>query len=106
MRVLLDESLPHALKKELVGHEVKTVREMNWNGIKNGSLLALAELLFDVFVTPDRSMQYQQNLNKFKIAIVVIKTRQTKMPVLRPAVPAILNVLASIAPGELKEVDT
>jgi hypothetical protein len=66
MRVLLDESLPRGLRKGLLGHEVKTVGDMNWRSIKNGSLLALAEPLFDVLITADRNMQYQQNLAKFK----------------------------------------
>jgi hypothetical protein len=78
---------------------------MGWASIKNGALLALAEPLFDVLITADRNMQYQQNLAKFKIAVIVIKTPDTTLPTLLPSVPEILNVLASIAPGELKEVD-
>jgi len=62
MRILLDESLPRRLKTEFVGHEVATVAERGWSGVKNGELLTLAAERFDVFVTADQNLQYQQNL--------------------------------------------
>jgi hypothetical protein len=60
MRVLLDECVPRALRKELPGHEVKTVAEAGWAGVKNGELLELAARQFDVFLTVDRNLEYQQ----------------------------------------------
>lgn len=63
MKILLDECTPRILKRRLSGFEVATVQEMNWAGIKNGELLALAEDQFDVFITTDRNLRYQQKLS-------------------------------------------
>lgn len=65
MRVLLDECVPRALGKELVGHDVRTVTEAGWEGMKNGELLQLAAGLFDVLLTVDRNLEYQQNFAAF-----------------------------------------
>ena len=62
MRLLLDESVPARLRQALPNHEVKTVVEMGWGGIKNGNLLALAAASFDAFITVDKNLPYQQNL--------------------------------------------
>ena len=62
MRILLDESLPIELRSEIAGHEVRYVREMGWSGLKNGELLMQAAALFDVVVTADQNLEYQQNL--------------------------------------------
>lgn len=59
MKILLDECLPRRIKRELPGHEVLTVPEAGWTSLKNGRLLRLAEVSFDVFITVDRNMQYQ-----------------------------------------------
>jgi hypothetical protein len=61
MRVLLDECVPRALRQELPGHEVKTVAEAGWAGLKNGELLKIAAAQFDVLLTVDRSLEYPQN---------------------------------------------
>ena len=62
MRVLLDECVPRALRDDIPGHEVKTVAEVGWAGVKNGELLRLAAGQFDLLLTVDRSLEYQQNL--------------------------------------------
>ena len=62
MRVLLDECLPRRLKRELVGHDARTVPEMGWASRRNGELLALAAAEFDVFLTVDRNLSYQQDV--------------------------------------------
>lgn len=72
MRVLLDECLPARLKTKLEKHEVKTVPQMDWAGKKNGELLRLAQDHFDVFVTVDQNLIYQQNLQNFRIAVVIL----------------------------------
>ncbi len=69
MRILLDECVNPRLKGSLREHEVKTVTEMRWQGLTNGELLDLAELRFDVFVTLDKNLEYQQNLRKRRVAI-------------------------------------
>jgi uncharacterized protein DUF5615 len=63
MRILLDECMPQLLRRDIVGHEVSTVAEMGWAGIKNGKLLTLAEAHFDVLLTVDRGIEYQQNFS-------------------------------------------
>ena len=75
MRVLLDECLPRRLKRELVGHDAKTAPEMGWASKRNGELLALAVGEFDVFLTADRNVSYQQDRSSFDIAIVVLVAR-------------------------------
>ncbi len=74
MRVLIDECTPRALKKLLMdhGHECRTVQEAGWAGKQNGDLLSLAEAVFDVFVTVDTNLRYQQNLTGRKLALVVL----------------------------------
>jgi hypothetical protein len=62
VRVLLDECVDWRLAREIVGHDVKTARQMGWATIKNGELLTLAANQFDVFVTVDRNLCFQQNL--------------------------------------------
>lgn len=60
MRLLLDECIPKRLKRELLGHEVRTVQDMGWSGIKNGALLRLADGRFDALLTVDQGIEYQQ----------------------------------------------
>ncbi len=62
MKLLLDESLPRRLKSLFADHETRTVPEMGWQGTKNGELIRLAAAEFDVFLTADQNLQYQQNL--------------------------------------------
>jgi len=71
LRVLLDENLPHKLRKYLAHHETATVAYLGWGGLRNGELLKAAEdAAFDVFVTGDRTLEYQQNLAGLRLAIV------------------------------------
>ena len=72
MRLLLDESVPSRLRRSLTDHSVRTVVEAGWSGVKNGKLLALAATEFDAFITVDKNLPFQQNLEKLPIALVVI----------------------------------
>ena len=72
MKILLDECVDRRLARDLVGHLVITVPRHGWAGIKNGDLLALAEKEFDAFITVDRKLSMQQDLTKFKIAVILI----------------------------------
>ena len=67
MKIFLDECVDRRLARDIIGHDVKTARQMNWTTIKNGELLALAADQFDVFVTVDRNLSFQQNLGSFPI---------------------------------------
>ncbi|WP_043479588.1 DUF5615 family PIN-like protein [Janthinobacterium sp. HH01] len=104
MRILLDESLPRRFAAELLGHQVQTVVACGWGGAKNGQLLALAASAFDALITGDRNMQYQQNLNKLPIAVVVLATADNHLDSLRKLVPKLLNVLTNLPPRTLIEL--
>ena len=97
MRVLLDECLPRRLKRELVGHDARTAPEMGWASKRNGELLALAVGQFEVFLTADRNVSYQQDLSSFDIAIVVLVARSNRLEDLRGLVPRLLEVLPTAA---------
>ena len=96
MRLLLDESVPSRLRRSLVGHEVRTVVEMGWSGVKNGELLALATTEFDAFITVDKNLPYQQNLAMLPVAVIVLDAPSIELPALLPLLPALERVLASL----------
>ena len=101
MRVLLDECLPRRLKREIVGHDARTVPEMGWASKRNGELLALAATEFDVFLTVDRNLSYQQDVSAFDIAIVVVVARSNSIEDLRPLTPRIVDALANAQRGRV-----
>ena len=104
MRVLLDESLPRDLAALVVGHEVTTVRRAGWSGIKNGELLALAATQFDVFVTADRNLEFQQNLTALPIAVAVLVVPSTRIQDIEPLVTGLIELLEHIPPRVLRRV--
>ena len=106
MRVLLDECVPRGLRKELPGHEVKTVAEVGWAGVKNGALLKLAAQQFDVFLTVDRNLEHQQNFSDVAIAVIVVHVRSNDIDVLRPMMPAVREALDKASSGVLLHVHT
>jgi len=94
VRVLLDESVPRALGRELVGHDWSTVPRMGWSGLVNGVLLGVVvDTGFEVLLTCDRNMQKQQNVSALGLALVVIAVPDTKIQTIQPLVPDILAVL-------------
>ena len=99
MRVLLDECLPRQLKRDLAGHEVRTVPEMGWAGRMNGDLLALAIGQFDVFVTADRNLSFQQDISRFDIRVIVLVAGSNRVADLRPLMPQVLDLLHTAPPG-------
>ena len=104
MRVLLDECVPRRLRRELAGHEAVTVTERGWSGVKNGSLLKLAEAEFDVFLTVDQNLRFQQNLKDFDIAVVLLIARDNRLTTLLPLAPAPQEVLSQIKPGDFTSI--
>ena len=101
MNVLLDECLPRKLKYDLPGHTVSTVPEMGWAGTKNGALLRLAETDFEIFITADQNVEYQQNLRSTVLGIVVLVASNNRLETLRPPMPKVALVLPTIQPGDL-----
>ena len=100
MKILLDECIDRRLAKNIAGHEVKTVPQMGWATIKNGELLALAEKDFEVFVTVDRNLSFQQHLPRYTIAVIVLRARSNRLQDLRPLVPKLLEMLPMAKGGE------
>jgi hypothetical protein len=100
-RVLLDENLPRRLAGHLSGLEVRTVAEAGWAGTGNGALLLLAEGEFDVFVTADQGMPYQQTLGALDLGIVVLRAGGTKLEDLQPIAPAITLAVTMVEPGQV-----
>ena len=100
MKLLLDECIDRRLGKELIGYDVKTVPQMGWAGIKNGQLLALAEAEFDVFITVDRNLSFQQNLPQFTLAVLILQAPSNRLADLKPLAPKILSILPAIAKGQ------
>jgi hypothetical protein len=87
VKILLDECVDWRLTRDIIGHDVKTARQMGWTAIKNGELLTPASKHFDVFVTTDRNLSFQQSLASFSIAVIVLKARTNRLADLRPLVP-------------------
>ena len=79
MKILIDECTPHVLKRLLTGFEIMTVQELGWAGIKNGALLELTEKQFDVLITSDQNLKYQQNLANRQLTIVQLPTNQVPL---------------------------
>ena len=92
MRVLLDECVPSRLRQELSEHDVRTVP------------VRLASPLFDVFITTDQRLSYQQNVPNFPIAVIVLLARRNKLEFLRPLMPEVRRVLSEVRPGEVRRV--
>ena len=99
MKVFLDECVDWRLSRDIAGHEVKTARQMGWASIKNGELLVLAAQEFDVFVTVDRNLSFQQNLGAVAIAVIVLQAPTNRLADLRTLVPRLIAVIESARPG-------
>jgi hypothetical protein len=104
MRLLLDEHLPIGLSAELHGHVVDTVSGRGWSGIKNGELLRRMSSQYDVLVTIDRSIEFQQRISTLPFGIVLVRARSNRMQDLRPLVPSILSALDAVKSGRIHRV--
>jgi predicted nuclease of predicted toxin-antitoxin system len=102
MKILLDECTPHVLKRLLTGFEITTVQDLGWAGITNGSLLELAEGHFDVLITSDQNLRYQQNLGSRQIAVIQLPTNQ--VPIVKRLAPTVSAALREIKPGQFVEI--
>ncbi|MCA0239691.1 MAG: DUF5615 family PIN-like protein [Proteobacteria bacterium] len=104
MRILLDESVPWRLGRLLAGHTTTSVQRQGWASVKNGKLLALAAEAFDVVLTADKGMAYQQNLDTLPVAVLIVLARSNRMQDLALTVPAILKALDELQPRTLHRV--
>ena|ERR1700756_4492736 len=106
MKVLIDECLPAALKKNLtsLGHECRTVREAGFGAKKNGELLTLAERQWDVLLTSDRNIKYQQNMTGRSVSVLILCAKTNRVKDLLPLMPACAEALLSVQPGDVIEV--
>jgi predicted nuclease of predicted toxin-antitoxin system len=104
MRILLDESLPRKLMLELPGHDAQTVQRRGWTGLKNGALLREASQEFQVLLTGDQNLEFQQNLRTLPIAVIVMVAVNNRIETLRPLIPDVLEALKTIQPGELVRI--
>jgi len=102
VRILFDQGVPVPLRKKLTGHEVTTSKEKGWDQITNGDLITQAETLFDVFVSTDQNLKYQQNLKNRKIAILVLPT--TSWRKLEQNAATIKQALDTLKPGQYLEI--
>ncbi len=96
MRILLDESLPRKLGFSLTSHHVRTVQQMGWSGLTNGKLLAAATSQFDVLVTGDQNMRYQQNTEQLSLSVVVLVAPNNKLESFLPMIPRLVETLAHL----------
>lgn len=104
MKVLIDECLPGYLKSLLPASSTETVQDAGWSSLKNGPLLKLAEGAFDVFLTADQNLRYQQNLKGRKIAIIVFPSN--RLPVVKEYEDRLKQALSQIKPGDFVELKT
>jgi len=105
VKILLDECVDQRFRRELSGHDVKTVQEMGWSGTKNGELLQLAQQEhFKVLLTVDRNLYFQQNVSGAKISVLVMIAKTNRLADLKPLVREVLHALDRVTEGEILEV--
>ena len=104
MKVLLDECLPKKLKRDIEADFVQTVPEAGWASKKNGELLRLAEVDFDVLLTNDQNIEHQQNLKNFNLAFVVLVAPTNDIADLQPLMPAANKAMKIIRAGEVEYI--
>ena len=104
MRLLLDESVPAALRHHLPGHSVKTVRDKGWVGMKNGTLLSHAAAEFDALITVDKNLPYQQNLKTLPLSVVVLDAHSNTLPALLPLIANLRAKLLTLTPCTIVRV--
>ena len=102
MRILLDECVPWPMHKLLVNHECSTAQREGWGGVKNGELLRLAEGKFDLFITSDQNIRYQQNLADRRLPVLELSTNKLRR--IAAVADLILAAIASMQPAEFRQL--
>ena len=105
MRILIDECLDWRLCRALTEHRCASVNQMGWAGLTNGTLLRRAQHQFDVFLTADTNLTFQQNLTRFHIAVIVLEAQTTRLFDTIKLMPQVAEALKSIQPGEVVHIN-
>ena len=100
MKLLLDECVDWRLLRDLDAYDTRTVKQLGWEQVKNGALLRLAASEFDVFLTVDSNLEYQQNISDLDLAVIVLRSRTTRLRDLRELLPSLHDALRSFRAGE------
>jgi hypothetical protein len=98
-RVLFDEDVPRQLRRDLSEFRIRTVQEEGWGSMKNGELLRRSSATFDVLLTADKRLRHEQNIGKFTIGVVVLATRDVRLPRLQELVSEIRGAIRDVQPG-------
>lgn len=101
MKILIDECLPRKLKNSFPNHDVQTVPDAGWAGKKNGELLSLMADIYDVFITVDSNMQYQQNLDDVSVGFILLSAKNNKLETLLTLVSDVEIALETIESGQV-----
>jgi hypothetical protein len=105
MKILLDECVPRPIRPHIKGHDVQTIRQNGWNGLKNGALLkTMTAAGFEVLLTVDQNIAYQQNVAQLPIAIIIMIAQSNRLESLEPLIPDVLESLKAALPGNLYRV--
>ena len=104
MKLLLDECIVRDLKRDLPGHEVSTVVEAGFGGLENGELLRAASTHYDVLITVDRNLPFQQNIASLQIAVLILMGTGITYVDLKPLVPQVLKTLPGVQPGRIYHI--
>jgi predicted nuclease of predicted toxin-antitoxin system len=106
MRILIDECVDPRVKRLFSEHEVSTVRDEGWDALEDGPLLAIAEAKFNVLLTLDRGLEFQQNLARFQIGIVVVHVAKNQFTYYRSLHESLMKAVCEVGPGQVIHVGT
>jgi predicted nuclease of predicted toxin-antitoxin system len=101
MRILVDECVDWRILRDLDLHDAKTVKQLGWEQVDDGPLLALAAAEFDIFITVDKKLPFQQNLSALDIAVIILRGRTTRLADLRALLDGMREVLDKARPGDV-----
>ena len=104
MKLLLDECVTRLVKPDFVGHDVFTVDDAGFKGLKNGDLLRAAASRFDAIVTVDRRLPMEQKIAAPNLTVLLLIAKSNRYEALKPLVPLALDALQSIKPGDVREI--
>jgi len=105
MKLLLDHCIDWRLKRALPSHEVRSARDMGWEDLQNGKLLAAAAPIFGALLTVDKNIKNEQSLATLPVAVIVLVAKSNRTEDLLPLIPAVESSIVSLKVGQLIEID-